>query len=344
MIGYIGTGKSFAGCIGYCLEDKKNLTKEEKRHLSFKDNLQHLNRAEVLFYNRCFGDKKELVRDFIDVSKLSRKIENPVLHMSLRLAPGDAITKSQLEQIGRKCAAEFGVADNQYLCILHKDTAEQHIHIVANRVGFDGRVASDSNSYKRMAALCRKLEKEFNLREVLSPRKFLTDSEKGLQRHDKRKQTLAAEVGKCLSLAGSFADFERLLGERNYSIIKGRGITFIDDRKVKVKGSDIGFPLSKINKIFEVKRQLANKRNEEIEYRKTLDNQLVAASHLTLRDRTALQINHMNALKAWSGRQEIDTLGSLIEILLRYEQPNGEIPYQFIRRKKKKGLWGELGL
>lgn len=49
------------------------------------------------------------------------------------------------------CAEEFSVADHQHVSILHKDTREQHIHLVANRVGFDGKAAKDGNSYRRMA-------------------------------------------------------------------------------------------------------------------------------------------------------------------------------------------------
>jgi hypothetical protein len=48
--------------------------------------------------------------------------------MSLRLTPGEQLSKDQLMEIGRECAKEFGVADNQYICVLHKDTKEQHIH------------------------------------------------------------------------------------------------------------------------------------------------------------------------------------------------------------------------
>ncbi len=98
---------------------------------------------------KCFGNKHELTQQFKDVQKLSRRVEKPVLHLSLRLAPGETLTKDHLIEMGRACAKEFGVPDNQYICVLHKDTKEQHIHIAANRVGFNGKVASDSNSYKR---------------------------------------------------------------------------------------------------------------------------------------------------------------------------------------------------
>ncbi len=52
MIGKISTGKSFRGCISYCLEDKK---------LKQSDEVAFGNRAELIAFNQCFGDKKELI-------------------------------------------------------------------------------------------------------------------------------------------------------------------------------------------------------------------------------------------------------------------------------------------
>jgi len=51
MIGNMTLGKSFSGCIGYCLEDKINLSEQEKMKLSIDENLQHKDRAEVIYYN-----------------------------------------------------------------------------------------------------------------------------------------------------------------------------------------------------------------------------------------------------------------------------------------------------
>ncbi len=56
MIGKIMIGKSFRGCISYCLEDKKIL----------QDEVSMQKRAEVLYYNQCFGNKKELIAQFTD--------------------------------------------------------------------------------------------------------------------------------------------------------------------------------------------------------------------------------------------------------------------------------------
>jgi len=258
MIGHVGTGKSFYYLLRYCLEDKKELTELAKLELAARDHLQHKERAEVLDCNLCIGNKNELVGQFTDVAKLSRRVEKPVLHIALRLAPDDVLTKAQLIDIGRECAAEFGVADHQYICVLHKDTSEQHIHIVANRVGFDGKVVSDSQSYKRMASLCREIEKKYGLASVLSPRKFLPKDQRKLPRRDSRKEKLKGDIRNVLEKTTTYPRFEQQMKALGYKVIKGRGISFIDDKKVKIKGSEVGFSLANIERILSLKIQLAS--------------------------------------------------------------------------------------
>ncbi len=136
MIGKISKGGSFGGCISYVLEDKK-LTEKEKLEMRTAG-LDPRNRAEVILYNRCFGDKAELINDFNEVRALNQRLEKPVLHISLRLADGEQLDKKQLMELAEACARQMGFADNQYIAVLHRDTKGQHIHIVANRVGFDG--------------------------------------------------------------------------------------------------------------------------------------------------------------------------------------------------------------
>ena len=264
MIGYVSKGGSFVGCISYVLDDKQDLTEAMKQELAHMDKLQHKDRAEVLEYNKCFGNKYELAEQFRDVQKLSKRVEKPVLHLSLRLAPGETLSRNQLIEIGREAAKEFGVADHQYIVVLHKDTKEQHIHIAANRVGFDGKVASDSNSYKRMAALARRLEKEYHLQEVLSPRAFLSPSERLLPRHDIRKDRLKENIQRTLKEVSQYSEFEKKMTDLGYKITKGRGISFIDDKKVKIKGSEVGFSLMKIEQILALKQELALRQKENL--------------------------------------------------------------------------------
>lgn len=111
MIGYVGTGASFYDCIRYCLEDKKQLSEEDKRRLSECENVQHKDRSEVLFYNKCYGDKHELAEEFRSVAKSSRRVEKPVFHLALRIAPVELLGKE-------KCQACRPIADLRVLTAL----------------------------------------------------------------------------------------------------------------------------------------------------------------------------------------------------------------------------------
>jgi hypothetical protein len=256
MIGTITTGKSFYHCISYCLEDKQNLTEAQKVFLSQKTGLHHKERAEVLDYNLCFGNKKELTEQFRDVRKLSTRVEKPVLHLSLRLSPGETLSREQFVEMGRLMAKEFDLADRQFITVLHKDTAEPHIHLVANRVGTNGKALSTSNNYLKMDRLCRRLEKEFRLNKVLSARRFLPKEQRSIPRHDTRREKLRLDIRQTLEKVNNYNDFQIKIQSLGYEVLKGRGISFFDDKKVKIKGSEVGYSLSTIERIFELKQYL----------------------------------------------------------------------------------------
>ncbi|MBN8857113.1 MAG: relaxase/mobilization nuclease domain-containing protein [Sphingobacteriales bacterium] len=256
MIGKAITGKGFGGCIGYCLEDKK--MKMDKGQSLMQ------NRAEILLFNKCFGNKRELVQQFNEVRKLNPKQSKPVFHFTLSMAPGEHLSRPQLIQIARDCADDFGFADNQFLAVEHKDTQHQHIHIVVNRIGYAGKTnVSDSNSYKRMAEFCRKMEKKYQLQQVLSPRRFLSKEQQLLPRNDQRKDHIKAQLWQILQSSKTMESFQQKVKEQGFDIIKGRGISFIDSKGVKIKGSDMVLSLRTIEKQIEKNNQLIEQKQTE---------------------------------------------------------------------------------
>ena len=71
-------------------------------------------------------------------------------------------------EMSEHCAKEMGFKNNQYITISHCDTNHQHLHIIANRIGFDKRTVSDSNNFQKMANYCRKMELKYELKQVLN--------------------------------------------------------------------------------------------------------------------------------------------------------------------------------
>jgi DNA-binding transcriptional MerR regulator len=246
MIGKITIGKSFKGCILYCLNDKLQDAKQEQ---VMKD------RAEILLFNQCYGNQKELIQQFNDVRQLNSKLAKPVLHITLSLIPGEQLPKEKLVEMCQDCAKDMGFENNQYVAIHHKDTSHQHLHIVANRIGFDKRTVSDSNNFQKIANYCRRMELKFNLTPVLSPRKFLRKKQRQIPRQDTRKEQLKNNIQKTLQQVDNYPQFGQVMKALGYEVVKARGISFIDDKKVKIKGSEVGFSLMKIEKILALKQQ-----------------------------------------------------------------------------------------
>jgi hypothetical protein len=258
MIGKIGTGKNFRGCLKYLHEGRRQ--ENELLQLAEMEKKQ----AEVISYNQCFGTKKELIRQFIEVSKLNTKLSKPVFHASLSLAHNDAglLGAQDKVDIAAGLAKKFGFENNQYVVITHSDTAHEHLHIVGNRIGYDGKTASDSNSYKRMAEFCRSMEKAYGLTPVVSPNRFLLPEErKGqVQRVDKRKEILKETLEWAIGKSTTIKELKGYMERQGYTVELARGIAFTDQEMVRFKGSQVGYSLA----IIERQLSLKNKSEPEL--------------------------------------------------------------------------------
>lgn len=64
----------------------------------------------------------------------------------------------------------MGFDQHQHAIFRHYDADHPHIHILVNRIGYDGTVISDSKDYQRSEKVLRELEKQHGLTEVISSR------------------------------------------------------------------------------------------------------------------------------------------------------------------------------
>lgn len=314
MIGKIVTGKSFRGCLQYCLHDK---VADAQNEVVMKD------RAEVILYNQCFGNDKELIQQFNDVRQLNQKLSKPVLHITLSLSKGESLAPYKLTQMAEDCAKDFGFSNNQYVAVLHKDTEHPHIHIVANRVGYDGKTVSDSNSYQKIAKLCRSQEIKYGLQKVLSPNAFLPKELRNYERLDQRKEQLKEHIKQSLGGSKTFEQFEQKMKAFKYEVIKMRGIAFRDEQKVYTKGSQVGFSLATIERILAQKQIQQNYHGQEIKqmpYRQ--ERQL--EKPLEMEEEKSGHKNYKSILK------------TLTEPLPQTDQQSDESPIKNLKKKKKK--------
>jgi hypothetical protein len=248
MIGKIVTGKSFRGCLNYLHEGRLQPTKALQQLEAEKK------QAQVIAFNQCFGDKKQLIKQFREVRLLNPKLSKPVFHATISFAYADSnkLSNQDKADIATELAKAFGFEHNQYVAIAHADTKHEHLHIVANRINYNGKTASDSNSYKRMAEFCRKMELKYNLTRVLSPNRFLSKQERQEQktkpRLDNRKELLKQRLNTAIQSSKTIQDVKQQMEGYGYEVDLGRGIAFTDQQHVRFKGSQVGFALATIEK------------------------------------------------------------------------------------------------
>ncbi len=336
MIGTVVIGKSFYHSISYLLEDKRTLTLEQKLERSQAEGLRHLNRAEILDYNNCFGNKYELASQFREVAQLSSRAEKPVMHLSLSLAPGEKLSRSQWLEAARDSVQQFKLENNQYLVVMHYDKKEQHIHILANRVGYDGRAVSDSHSYRKMAELCRRLEQKLALKRVLSPRLYLSREMRLVPRHDERKIRMKLDIRDTLLQSRNMEEFRLKMKQRGYCVEKSRGIAFTDEKKVRVKGSELGYSLQTIERILEqpLERRLELSRRMELKRQQQKSSPEILSMKQELQPKMKKE-NHPTVEKDHSLERDLHA-AKILELLMEHNYQGKSLPYELTRDKKRR--------
>lgn len=70
--------------------------------------------------------------------------------------------------IGQEYLEMNGFNQHQYIMFRHRDADHPHLHILVNRIGYDGSVISESNDYARSERVIRALEKKHGLTPTIS--------------------------------------------------------------------------------------------------------------------------------------------------------------------------------
>ncbi|HID3655804.1 TPA: relaxase/mobilization nuclease domain-containing protein [Serratia marcescens] len=131
---------------------------------SFKNRVDYILKDEHSFICRNmssdYNNVSDLTDEFKTVSSFRQDIKKPVFHSFLSLPKGDHLTDEQWQEIAKDYLKEMNIdiEKHQYICVRHKDTDKDHIHIVANRVGLDGSVWHGQHSAFNTIAACEHLE------------------------------------------------------------------------------------------------------------------------------------------------------------------------------------------
>ena len=172
---------------------------------------------------------------------------------------------------------------------------------------------------------CRKMELKYQLKQVLSPKRYLSQQQRNIPRHDQRKERLQQDIQQVLSKSGNYQQFEQWIKEKGYAITKGRGISFTDEKKVKVKGSEIGYSLQKIEKILDLQQHLQQVKEDKA---KQEQSQRLQPAKMLLQYTQAMQ-------EAEHLRDKESLLTKTIGILLNPTANDNYLPQELLKQHQQ---------
>ena len=167
----VSRGGGFRGVLDYVLDVGKKAS-------NTKD-------AERVGGNMAGQDPRELSLEFSAVRQLRPDIGKPVWHCSLSLPAGERLSAEKWGDLADDFMKRVGFdpANTPYVAVRHQDTDHDHIHIVASRVGLDGKVWLGRWEARRVIEATQVLERDHGLTltaglgDVRAERKNLTDRE-----------------------------------------------------------------------------------------------------------------------------------------------------------------------
>lgn len=230
MIGKIVKGRSFKGCISYVLADKN---------------------AKILGADGVLGtDTKSIINSFYMQSLLNPKLSKCVGHIPLAFSPNDRerMTDQFMERLAKEYMQAMGIKNTQYLIVRHSNTNHLHLHIVFNRVDYDGKTISDKNDRYRNEKVCKQLKDKYHLTYGKGKENVNVQRLKGAEQ---TKYEIYHTIKNILPKAKSWQQFEDALKQQGISIKykhKGQtdevqGVSF-KKGEYSFKGSDVDRKLS----------------------------------------------------------------------------------------------------
>lgn len=235
MIGKITTGKDFYGVLAY---NEKKIS--EGVGYVIDSNIEH-------------STPVNMTNEFNLIRQLRPNLGNAVFHVSLNLPYQDQLDDKRFALLASDYLTEMGFDDNQFIIYRHTDTKHEHIHIIANRVRYSGKLTSDSNIKRRSRAVLNELEMKYGLTQTLG--KVNTVKSLDQKEIEKTLRTgnipikliLQREIGSAISNSTNTSEFIASLKGRkiyprfNVSHTTGRvsGISFKHEGVI-YKGSSLG--------------------------------------------------------------------------------------------------------
>ena len=107
----------------------------------------------------------DILREFEMVNQHNYRCKNKYLRFEIGIAPQDRdkLPHADVVNITHTFANKMGLQNYQWIACTHKDTKNLHIHLIANRIGVDGKVFDTTFMSNRSARIAEEISREIGL-------------------------------------------------------------------------------------------------------------------------------------------------------------------------------------
>lgn len=262
MIAKTTIGATIRSALAYGageLGERSRKQKDEKVDLLATYNLSaQAGDVPRLVHGSMAAEMQAVVRDY------PGRCQNPVWHTSLSLPAGETLDAQAWKQAVDIYLREVGIDAHQHQVAVfrHRDTAHDHVHIYANRVGMDGGAAIKTGwNYKANVKATRQIEQALSLTPLTKESKRTS-----LNDHVAEKQVAREVVAKALksvlqherptNLEELLSDLEKhRITAKIHSNSQGpNGVSFQAEGHQAVKGTSVGYKFNQLSVLLEANR------------------------------------------------------------------------------------------
>ena len=307
MISKVITGKTFYGACRYVCMDKK--------------------RAVVLETEGVRGyDYKLMAADFEIQQSFRPSLKKAVFHGILSFYPGEKVADNLMAEIAKEYLQEMKIIDTQFAIVKHIDKNHSHLHIIANLVNNKGETIKDNWIGLKGKKIAQKLTQKYGLKEAVSKNLSLINLE-ALNEKEANRYIIYQAILEHLPTSKNLDDLKDRLVKKNIeTLYKYKGQT--DELQgISFKIGNYKYKGSEIDRNFSVKN--LEKTIHQLQSAKELEP-IVALTPRLLSKYKHLEIKQTGNTK------------NIADLLMKPEQNNQQLPYQWRlekkHKKKSKGL------
>jgi hypothetical protein len=303
MISKVIIGNGFYGACRYICKDQK--------------------RAVVLDTEGVRNYHYKLMADDFETQHQFRpSLSKAVFHGILSFYPGEKIAEETMIEIAKKYLQELKIDNTQYAITKHTDKDHQHLHILANLVNNNGQAIKDNWIGLKGKKAAQKLTLKYNLK--IAEGKDLDKIHLGnLNEKEASRYTIYQAILQTLPHCRNLDELKyRLQKQSIETLYKYKGQT--DELQgISFKIGEYKFKGSEIDRKFSIKNLEKQIQQNNIQLK-------AIPKSITFSNNKFSQIEKHELTK------ELHKEKSLLEELMKPEKTFDQVPYELIKKQKKK--------